>query len=146
MDYKHLVGIIDGEEVTAPVAILTQLQDQRVTEGRRAVFIVAARGEELTYQWYIDRNDGRGWTKLDGATDTWYTTAAATLANNGFKYYCAVSNAECSVESNVATLYVSAAAAPNVPKTGDSSQPMLYLMLALTSLAAMIVVKKRVRA
>ncbi|MFR6132174.1 MAG: hypothetical protein ACLUI5_01120 [Fusicatenibacter saccharivorans] len=43
--------------------------------GETASFTIAASQVQilLTYQWQIDRNDGKGWVNIDGATATSYT-------------------------------------------------------------------------
>ena len=40
-----------------------------VEEGEKAAFTVTAKGTDLSYQWEIDRNDGKGFVKLANATE-----------------------------------------------------------------------------
>ncbi len=48
-------------------------------------FTIAASGTDLTYQWQIDRNDGK-WMGKHDATAASYTTSTANISCNGFKY------------------------------------------------------------
>ena len=133
-----------------PVPSVTKLriiqhpQDQMVAPGETAEFSVVAVGDGLTYQWYIDRNDGRGWVKLQGATGTTYETSAAELAYDGFQYLCEVRDCHGNmVRSNVAVLYV--AAQPDLPATGDSTNLALLSAMLLLSLAGCMLLANRKR-
>lgn len=135
---------------TAKLTITTQPTDQTVTVGQQATFTIAATGEApLYYCWEIDR--GNGWEKPDSANNqAAYTTAATALGNDGFKYHCTVTDSiGKTVTSNVVTLHVSekpvAPVTPNVPKTGDSSMPMLWLALMLLGAAGIAVLCKKAR-
>lgn len=135
---------------TAKLTITTQPADQTVTVGQQATFTIAATGEApLYYCWEIDR--GNGWEKPDSANNqATYTTAATALGNDGFKYRCTVTDSiGNTVTSNVVTLHVSekpvAPVTPNVPKTGDSSMPMLWLALMLLGAAGIAVLCKKAR-
>ena len=124
--------------VISPLKIITHPSDQFVAEGQKATFSLSVAGgvPPYSYQWYINRNDGWGWKKIDGATGTSYTTSVTKLSNNGFKYYCTVSDSiDQTVDSNSATLFVSKYTVP--PKTGDSSAPLLWLGLALVGLGGL---------
>lgn len=71
-----------------PLVITLQPVDQMVAPSENAKFSIWANGDGLTYQWYINRNDGRGWVKLQGATNAVYETSAADLVYDGFQYVC----------------------------------------------------------
>ena len=43
-----------------PLEIIQQPTDQMVAPGEKAQFSIVANGDGVTYQWYINRNDGRG--------------------------------------------------------------------------------------
>ena len=45
-----------------------------------------------TYQWYVDRGDGKGYVPLSGATSAMYETSPVSAANDGYKYICVVTN------------------------------------------------------
>ena len=91
--------------VTAP-SIVTQPGNVTVKAGESATFTIAANGTDLAYQWQIDRNDGNGWVNIAGANEASYTTSAADISCNGFKYQCVVSNSAGTVTSNTAVLTV----------------------------------------
>ena len=92
-------------DVTVP-SITTQPGDATVKVGETATFTVAASGTGLTYQWQIDRNDGKRWVNIDGAIAMNYTTSAVDISCNGFKYQCVLRNSAGSVTSNPAVLTV----------------------------------------
>jgi hypothetical protein len=91
---------IDTEPANASVAV-----------GAAATFSVMASGTApLTYQW------ARGTSAISGATSSSFTTAAATLADNGAIFTVTVTNAQGSVTSSPATLIVGGAGAGTLPK------------------------------
>ncbi len=92
--------------VTGNVAITRQPADASVREGGTATFTVTATGAApLSYQWQVDT--GSGWGDIGGADASSYTTAIATLGDDGNKYRCVVSNTvPSSATSNAATLTV----------------------------------------
>lgn len=113
-------------------------EDARVAEGQPATFAVQAQGKGLKYQWFIDRNDGKGFVPLPGQTNPSYTTQAVTLACSGFRYFCRVTDAYGdSLDSQIRTLYVEKA--PTPPNTGDSSAPILWIALAVVCAAGLCV-------
>lgn len=93
--------------------------------GETASFTIAASGTDLTYQWQIDRNDGKGWVNIDGATATSYTTSTVNISCNGFKYKCVVSNSAGNVESNSATLTVQDAGGSDNPDTPNNTYQII---------------------
>ena len=86
-----------------------------------------------SYQWYVDR--GNGFKAISGATSADYTTSEVTLGNNGYRYYCVVTNAYGTATSPIFTLDVLEFV--DVPTTGDSSQVGLWLGLAMLSFAGL---------
>ncbi len=128
------------------LAITRQPEDQFVTEGQQASFTVAANVSNVNYQWFIQRNDGRGWRRLDGATGHTYTTSVTELANDGYRYRCEISLGSgpslVTLTSEEAALHVSPKG--EVPKTGDGSHPILWLALVLCGCSgAWLVMKKK---
>ena len=111
-------------DVTAP-SITTQPGNATVKVGETATFTIAASGDNLTYQWQIDRNDGKGWVNIDGATATNYTTSTVNISCNGFKYKCVVSNSAGNVESNSATLTVQDAGGSDNPDTPNNTYQII---------------------
>ena len=102
---KQDIQTPDVPDVTVP-SITTQPGDATVKVGETATFTVAASGTGLTYQWQIDRNDGKRWVNIDGAIAMNYTTSAVDISCNGFKYQCVVSNSAGTDTSNTAVLTV----------------------------------------
>lgn len=139
---RHLTALFEST-----LAFTRQPEDQYVTEGQQASFTVAANVSNVTYQWYIQRNDGRGWRRLDGAQSHTYTTSVVALANEGYRYRCEVSlgsgASRVALMSDEAALHVSAKG--NVPKTGDSTRPFLWLTLILCGCAGGFLVLKKKR-
>ncbi|MBQ7844895.1 MAG: hypothetical protein IJ392_01960 [Clostridia bacterium] len=116
--------------ITAPTAA----QTVTVVEGETGTMTVTATEAEK-YQWYIDRNDGKGYVAMEGATAATYTTSKVNTDNDGFTYYCQVSNAYGESKSPVFTLKVKAEV--DVPQTGDEAQLGLWLALMVLSLGGM---------
>ena len=114
----------DVPDVIAP-SITTQPGNATVKVGEAASFTIAASGTDLTYQWQIDRNDGKGWVNIDGATATSYTTSTVNISCNGFKYKCVVSNSAGNVESNSATLTVQDAGGSDNPDTPNNTYQII---------------------
>lgn len=93
---------------TAPV-ITKQPTSQTVNVGQMAAFTVTASGSSVSYQWQRSNSGASTWANVSagtgGATAN-YTTAAATMADNGAKFRVNVANATGSVTSSTATLTV----------------------------------------
>ena len=123
-------------EVTIPTA--ETLVD--VNEGETGTMSITATNA-TAYQWYINRNDGLGYVKIDGATTSTYTTSAVNLANDGYTYYCVASNATGSVQSPIFTLNVIAKVV--IPETGDNSHIGTWFVLMLFSIAGFVVLNSK---
>lgn len=104
-DTTVVVNKVTTPVVTAPI-ITGQPQNVSVQEGQKATFSVTATGDNLSYQWQTNRNDGNGFVNLSGATSASYMTSTVDMDCNGFKYQCIVSNEGGSVTTNIATLTV----------------------------------------
>ena len=110
-NYSSLTGEVVLYPVDAP-AISAQPGDATVKPGEKAVFEVTATGTDLTYQWKIDRNDGKGFVDINGANGASYTTGVTDMDCNGFRYQCVISNAVGSVTTAAVTLTVTDKIAP----------------------------------
>lgn len=117
------------EDVTPPVqptvkkpGISKQPQNVSVKAGEQATFTVKATGTDLTYQWQINRNNGKGFIDITGADKASYTTGVADMLCNGYKYQCVISNSAGSVTTNAATLTVTESTTP-------SPDPVSYKIL-----------------
>ena len=104
-NYDTLTGEVELWHVDAP-AISAQPKNVSVITGEKATFEVTATGTDVTYQWQIDRNDGKGFVDITGATGATYTTGVTDKGCDGFKYQCVIRNAAGSVTTDTAVLTV----------------------------------------
>ncbi len=154
-DTKELSIVIQAAPVEPgpPPVITSPTTDQKITVAvdDTATLRVTAKDAQ-SYQWYVDRGNGSGFTKISGATGASYTTSAVTLENDGYRYYCAAMNAYGEMHSPIFTLNVQESVevpptgdssplnvqeSVEVPPTGDSSQIGLWFGLALLSFAGL---------
>ncbi len=130
------------QEKAAPLTPIITPEEARVTVGQRAAFTVQASGEDLRYQWYINRNDGSDWKELNDAIGSSYTTAVVDLACDGFRYCCLVTDQYGNeAKSNIAVLHVFEQ--PISPETGDSSRLILWLMMSMLSVLTILLIHRR---
>jgi glucose/arabinose dehydrogenase len=100
---------------TAP-SISAHPSNQTVTQGQPATFSVTAAGSTpLSYQWQ------RNQVNISGANASSYTLTSSSLADNGAKFRCVVTNAFGSATSNEATLTVNPPAPVLFTDTGSDS-------------------------
>lgn len=119
-----------------------EVQTISVEPGSTATMTVSAQGTgELAYQWYISYDGGKTFEAINGATQPSYTTSAVTTENNGYQYYCLVTNLYGETKSPVFTLSVLEPAV--LPQTGDNSSMALWLMLMGLAGAGMYLLRKR---
>lgn len=104
--FTYIIDLTGGTSEEQAPDITSHPQNEAVKTGEQAVFTVGATGTNLTYQWQIDRNNGKGFANIDGANSASYTTDVADMSYNGFRYRCVVSNSVNSVISDSATLTV----------------------------------------
>ncbi|TDX83004.1 InlB B-repeat-containing protein [Epilithonimonas xixisoli] len=95
----------DTVVILSPVSVATHPANQSATVGATATFAVTA-SNISNYQWQVSTNNGTTWTNVPSATASTYTTAATTLAMNGYRYRVRLSNTCGTLTSNVATLSV----------------------------------------
>ena len=103
-------GTLESNVVTftvkkAAFTITAQPESVEAEVGANVKFTVIAEGEGLTYQWYVDRNDGAGWVK------NWSTGKSTNMtvkeSFNGYQYKCVITDANGNVvESEIVTLTV----------------------------------------
>ena len=136
---RTLKNMLDRLDIST-LKVVEQPIDQYIAVGQKAQFTVTATGDGLRHQWYINRNDGNGWCKLNGAVGTNYVTSAAEADNEGFQYQCVITDAYgTELTSDVAVLHV----VLELPVTGDTSNPMMWLAACVLSALGMVVVRKR---
>ena len=122
--------------------IAQQPESLNLVEKQDALFVAAAAGGErpYRYQWQKLNAEGR-WVDLPGANQNSYQLAKVTLAQSGLTLRCVVTDeAGDSVTSDSAVLSVF-----SLPQTGDRTQPVLWMLLAVASAAliALLCVRRR---
>ncbi|MCC8102678.1 MAG: leucine-rich repeat protein, partial [Clostridiales bacterium] len=119
--------------VKSKLLIKTHPQDQTVAQGATATFTVAAKGDDLTWQWQKSSDNGNSWKNITGE-DTDTLTVKGTSARNGWQYRCVVTDGFGeSVTSNAATLTVKVKLAI---KTQPKSQSVTQGSVATFTVAA----------
>lgn len=75
-----------------PVVITTQPENAFGEAGATATFTVAAKGDQLSYQWQSSTDDGKTWSNVSGGTSA---TLQVTVqpSSNGTLYRCVVQDA-----------------------------------------------------
>ncbi|MGN0745747.1 MAG: hypothetical protein ACI4ML_03620, partial [Aristaeellaceae bacterium] len=103
-----------------------------VSEGMEATFSVSADGGDKPYRYQWQRMTGANqWISIPGANQATYRIAAVNDEQNGLTLRCVVTDQSgSSVTSDSAMLIV-------IPQTGDGSHLMLWLLLALASMAGL---------
>ncbi|MNK86198.1 Endoglucanase C precursor [compost metagenome] len=91
--------------INTEAVISTQPANQNAVVGATSTFTVVGAGLP-NYQWQVSTNNGATWVNISGATSASYTTSAATLAMNGYRYRVRLGNSCNTVTSNVVTLSV----------------------------------------
>ncbi|MBR2759711.1 MAG: hypothetical protein IKD66_00940 [Solobacterium sp.] len=106
--FRCVVSDQNGQTVTSEGAKLTlitpstleivsQPEDCTVPIGENAVFSVEANGEGLTYQWYLSRDNGMNWVKLNGRKFPSALTAdfeiKGSTSTKGNLFHCVVTDA-----------------------------------------------------
>ena len=126
------------EEIKLPdPEIVFPTSDQIITvyEGEKAEMSIETRNV-VSYQWYINYNDGSGWHKCGGNSPV-YVTSPTTLSNDGNRYKCIVAGESGkTVESHTFTLVVLEKV--EVPETGDSASIGLWMTMWIFSFMGML--------
>ena len=92
---------IDGPTISK------QPQSVTVYAGSSTSFTVEASGEEISYQWQVDKGDGSGFQDISGASSATYRVYTEDCSMNGYRYQCLVSNRAGTATSEGAILTVS---------------------------------------
>ena len=112
--------------------IAQQPESLNLVEKQDALFVVSADGghRPYRYQWQKLNAEGR-WVNLPGANQDSYQLPKVTLAQSGLTLRCVVTDdTGDSVTSDSAVLSVF-----SLPQTGDRTQPALWMLLAVASVA-----------
>lgn len=94
------------------LTISTNPADATVTAGGTATFSVGVAGASLvTYQWQVSSDAGQSWVDVAGSAysgqrNATLSVAGVTVANDGLRFRCVLTNASGSVTSSSATLRV----------------------------------------
>jgi hypothetical protein len=84
------ISAAKGGTATGVPVITKQPADLNLKVGDAAKFVVAATGANLSYQW--QKTTDVGTNDISGATNNTYEIPAVTLADNGSKFSCKISN------------------------------------------------------
>ena len=101
-------AVLTVTPLVAPT-VSTQPLSQSVVEPATMTFTVGATGTPApTLQWQLSSDGGATWANIAGATASSYTTPATAVADSGRRYRAVASNPAGTVNSNGATLTVTA--------------------------------------
>ena len=98
--------------------ITSHPEDLTIQAGESATFKVTTDAIDPKYQWYVKYDDGKGWSSIEGATNSEYSIPEVALSDDGNQYHCLVANdKKHTLSSKVAVLHVSNAANTTDPST-----------------------------
>lgn len=118
-----------------PIVIVKQPTAPKGQEGQKVTITVEAEGEDLSYQWFVNRNDGKGFVPCEGSNSSTHTTTVLKPEHNGYQYYCQITSKNDSQRTDTVTLVVDKL---DMPQTGDSAQLTLWLTLVAASYGGML--------
>ncbi|MEO8806348.1 MAG: hypothetical protein ABI433_09710 [Burkholderiaceae bacterium] len=123
--------------VAAAPSISSQPVSVTVVAPQSASFQVTAAGTPTpTFQWQRSLDTGVSFADITGATDTSYTTPASSVGDSGQMFRVSISNSAGTVQSDPATLTVSAAAVAAVFTMQPGDQSVVPTAIASFSVAA----------
>ena len=113
--------------------ILSPVWNQTVSVIEHGTLTMSVRASRASsYQWFVDRGDGRGFVAIAGATGP-SLTIWPDMGDNGNRYYCRAKNSYDGVNSPYFTLCVVRSTLP--PKTGDQVCVTLWVCLMALGVA-----------
>ena len=126
--------------LTTQLCITRQPQSIPASVGKPAQFSVTAAGGQTPYRYQWQRMVGPNrWENIPGAKQDTYRIASVKDDQNGLTVRCVVTDQfGDSVTSDPATLTI-------LPQTGDRSQLALWILVALASLAGLVLVYRKAR-
>ena len=83
---------VDPDVKIVCLSVTAQPKSQTVAAGKTATFSVEASGQDLTYQWYVQKKGSTAWNKVSGGTSAKLTVKTAA-SMDGNKYRCQVTGA-----------------------------------------------------
>jgi hypothetical protein len=96
--------------ITTAPAVTTQPANQNLFAGATATFTAAASGFPTPgVQWYVNANDGAGFTPISGATSTTLTLTNAGTSQNGYSYEAVFTSSAGAITTTAAALTVKTA-------------------------------------
>ena len=126
-----------------PVILLSPSWSQTVSVVEHGTLTMSVRASGASsYQWFVDRGDGRGFVAITGATGP-SLTIWPDMGDNGNRYYCRAKNSYDGVNSPYFTLCVVRSALP--PKTGDQVCVTLWVCLMALGVAGALAAWNRQR-
>ena len=133
---------LEAAVVPAELAIVEQPTDQLVMVNGEAVFSVKATGDELSYQWEV--NKGNGWMAIQDGRAASLRIGGIPIEADGQQFRCVITDAHGNtVTSNAATLHVYVEENVPIPETGDGIELFLFAGLAAATLLGMVGTRKR---
>ena len=83
---------VDPDVKIVCLSVTAQPKSQTVAAGKTATFSVEASGQDLTYQWYVQKKGSTAWSKVSGGASPKLTVKTAA-SMDGNKYRCQVTGA-----------------------------------------------------
>ena len=123
--------------------ILSPVWNQTVSVVEHGTLTMSVRASGASsYQWWVDRGDGRGFVPIAGATGD-SLTIWPDMGDHGNRYYCRAMNGHGGVDSHYFTLCVVRSTLP--PKTGDQVSVTLWVCLMALGVAGALTAWNRQR-
>ena len=123
--------------------ILSPSWSQTVSVVEHGTLTMSVRASRASsYQWWVDRGDGRGFVPIAGATGD-SLTIWPDMGDHGNRYYCQAKNGYGEVNSPYFTLCVVRSTLP--PKTGDQVSVTLWVCLMALGVAGVLAALNRQR-
>jgi len=123
--------------------ILSPVRNQTVSVIEHGTLTMSVRASwASSYQWWVDRGDGRGFVPIAGATGD-SLTIWPDMGDHGNRYYCRAMNGHGGVDSPYFTLCVVRSTLP--PKTGDQVSVTLWVCLMALGVAGVLAALNRQR-
>ena len=123
--------------------ILSPVWNQTVSVIEHGTLTMSVRASGASsYQWFVDRGDGRGFVAIAGATGA-SLTIWPDMGDHGNRYYCRAMNGHGGVDSHYFTLCVVRSTLP--PKTGDQVSVTLWVCLMALGVAGALTAWNRQR-